>query len=584
MPSTLANRMHAPTALWLLALAGGTLGAQQIPTTQPATPVLLWPTQGRPAFVPPGGTLATMVQPADPGDELRFELVSTRPPAQRYQLTPLSAEPPADGTYRLAVPNNVAERTYDLEVRGTAGTTVGRHAVAVARLDRRVRLVHLGDMHVGELGVPDFDQRLIDEVNLVAPTLIVATGDYLDVTHPNPDAGWRRLSDYLARFDAPVLLACGDHDDVALYCRYMAPSPIGPIELGAYRGLVLYDLPARPVSDDAEQVAWIERELSETRPQYRMTFIVAHDSGRALLDHWQQTGTLATLLGSGRVGLWLAGGWTKESADAENLGVGEAASTIGLRTPPASTTTRLGALGVSHYRVIDLEGERVTLYGPAGSAGLPTAIPVGRLQLSLDGPNDGSRSRAGFTVLSTLPFRLDHLAVRVLVRQDGERRPWCDGGRIERADGVDGVWDCRVAIDVPDKGTVRAVVGTGPPPPRPDIVVRFAGPRTLTIGPDCVVSDEWTGTVELLNRGPQAAEIMPLLRLDGEPVAYRVREEDGPLATAYRLRLAARQSVTLQPDLLALRIEPGRRELQVYLSGAATAAPVCWPLDVGSTP
>jgi len=258
--------------------------------------------------------------------------------------------------------------------------------------------------------------------------------------------------------------------------------------------------------------------------------------------------------------------------------------TISLRTPPASSTTRHGAPGVSHYRVLDLEGERIAFWGPVGTDGLPGAIPVGHLHLSYDQANDGRHDRVAVTVASSLPVRLDHVGVRVLLRRDGDRRPWCQGGRLERATAVGEVWDCLVALDLPDKGSVRAVVGTGSPPPLPDVAVRFAGPRALAVGPDFVVADDWKGSVDLTNRGPQTVEIMPLLRLDGEPVAYRVREEDGPLATAYRLRLAPRQRVTLQPDLLALRIEPGRRELQVYVTGGATGAPVCWPLDVVTTP
>ena len=40
------------------------------------------------------------------------------------------------------------------------------------------------------------------------------------------------------------------------------------------------------------------------------------------------------------------------------------------------------------------------------------------------------------------------------------------------------------------------------------------------------------------------------------------------------------QTVTLQPDLSVLRIEPGRRELQVYVQGGLAYAPATWPLDV----
>ena len=48
------------------------------------------------------------------------------------------------------------------------------------------------------------------------------------------------------RLDAPALLACGDHDDMTLYSKYVAPSPIGVVDLGRFRGVVLLDhLPPR---------------------------------------------------------------------------------------------------------------------------------------------------------------------------------------------------------------------------------------------------------------------------------------------------------------------------------------------------
>lgn len=209
-------------------------------------PVLLAPTQGRPVFVEPGGTFRVAMHLSQPPESIRFELTAWQFPAQRHELASQASDAEAlQGTYELTVPADTPELTYDLEIHTGSTLLSGRHAVAVTRVGRRVRLVQLSDMHIGELGAPDFDARLIAEVNLLAPTLIVATGDFLDATHADPEAGWQRLSEFLACFDAPTLVACGDYDDVALYSRFMAPSPMGAIEVGAYRGIVLYDVPGR---------------------------------------------------------------------------------------------------------------------------------------------------------------------------------------------------------------------------------------------------------------------------------------------------------------------------------------------------
>ncbi len=81
-------------------------------------------------------------------------------------------------------------------------------------------------------------------------------------------------------------------------------------------------------------------------------------------------------------------------------------------------------------------------------------------------------------------------------------------------------------------------------------------------------------------RRQHSAEIAPLVRLDGEVVSYCVVGESGPVASMYHLRLAPQQTVTLQLDLTGVRVEPGRRELQVYVKGGPALTPACWPLDV----
>jgi hypothetical protein len=148
------------------------------------------------------------------------------------------------------------------------------------------------------------------------------------------------------------------------------------------------------------------------------------------------------------------------------------------------------------------------------------------------------------------------------------------------------VWECWLAFDLPDKGALRAVVGAGAEPAEPQVDVQFDAPGELTL--KAVTSDDgvshqttaWPGTLRLVNTADHPAVVSPLVRLDGGSVPYRVAGAAGPLATAYRLRLEPGQAVTLQPDLSLLRIEPGRRELQVYVQGGLAYAPATWPLDV----
>ncbi len=544
------------------------------------------PTQGRPVFVAPGTSFVAVADLAGATNGLRAELVArTNPP----HYHPLIIAPPTTGNagsteLQLSVPADVPEQTYDLKLTTARGPLVARHAVAVQRLTHRLRLVHLSNMNVGDVGAPHFDQRLVDEINLLAPTLIVATGDYLDVTHPNPPEGWQDLADFLARFDAPCVAACGDHDDLTLYTQYLAPSPIGTVGVGSCQVLLLYDVPGRPIYSDESQIHWVEQQLGQRGPRLRL--VVSHDQRPNLLSYWQEQGMLQRMIKTGRLGLWLAGGhrdW--DGVECRDL-IAAAAPLLYARTHQSSTVTQDGAEGISHYRIIDLDRERAIVYGTELADDRHASLPVGRIELSYDGPNDGTRSRVAFNALSTHPFRLPNLQARLLLRRAGGARPWCRGARLVRLVDLGRYWECRVEFDLPDKGAVRVVAGTGTPPELPQLDVSFDMPARVTLVPRGAGDErylsaaDWVGIVHVHNRGSASADVSPLIRLDGQTVAYRVVNEPGPFATAYKLRLGPQQTLALQLDLSAGRFAPGRRELQVYLSGLPAQLPVCQPLEL----
>jgi len=554
---------------------------------------LLWPTLGRPAFVAPGDTLCIYAQMPQVTQTPVVSLLCPTTPKHRHLLHagPEAGQALVGGeALRVQVPAYIVPATYDLEIRWGRSCVVGRHCVAVGTLPERVRIVHLSNMNVGDVGAPDFDPRLIKEVNLVGPTLIVATGDYLDATHADPVRGWLELGDFLARFDAPAVLACGDHDDVAFYSRFVAPSPIGVVEVGRCRGIVLLDHADNPIERDAGQLRWVERVLTEPNDE-RVTFVVSHAESPNLLRFWQRQGTLERMVRGGRLGLWFAGGH-RDWDGREYAGlVTAAAPMLFLRTHQSSSAAQDGAEGVSHYRVVDLVGTRAFLPGEAGQSGPPASIPVGRLGVKVGGPNDGTRTRLAVTATNNLPYRMDGLAARVLLRPEGDGEPWCQGATLERATRIDGIWECRLRFDLPDKGSLRALVGAGPEPPRPDVQVRIDLPSRLRFtarssadGLRFCSASETAALVYVRNRGEGAVEVRPLVRLDGDRVAYRLVNEEGPFATAYRLRLQAGEEVALELDLSAVRVRPGRRELQVYLEGGWACTPVCHPLDVEVTP
>jgi hypothetical protein len=554
---------------------------------------LLWPTLGRPAFVAPGDAFCIYARMPQATQPPVVSLLCQTSPKHRHLLRAGAEAGRALGdgeALRVEVPAYIVPATYDLEIRWGRSCVVGKHCVAVGTPPERIRIVHLSNMNVGDVGAADFDARLIEEVNLVAPTLIGATGDYLDATHADPVRGWLELGDFLARFDAPAVLACGDHDEMALYSRFVAPSPIGVVEVGRCRGIVLLDHTDNPIERDAEQLHWVERVLTEPNDE-RVTFVVSHAEAPNLLRCWQRQGRLEQMVRGGGLGVWFAGGH-RDWDGREYAGlVTAAAPMLFLRTHQSSTAAQDGAEGVSHYRVVDLAGTRAFLPGEARQGRPPASIPVGRLGVKMDAPNDATRTRLAVTATSSLPYRMEGLAARVLLRPEGDGQPWCQGATLERATRIDGVWECRLRFDLPDKGSLRAVVGTGPEPPRADVQVRIGLPSSLQFaarasadGLRFCSASETSALVYVRNRGEGAVEARPLVRLDGDRVAYRLVNEEGPFATAYRLRLQPGEEVVLELDLSAVRVRPGRRELQVYLEGEQAYTPVCHPLDVEVTP
>jgi hypothetical protein len=511
-------------------------------------------------------------------------------PARRY---PLKADAGAGESLaaghpiHLTIPRSVPPRTYDLELRCDDRRWLEPHCVAVGKFGRALRVVHLSNMNVGSIGAPAFDQRLVKEVNLVAPDLIVATGDYLDATHPDPSAGWQQLVDYVTRFDAPLVMASGDHDRLELYSRHVTPSPIGLVDVGPHRCLLLLDHALAPIRSDSQQLRWAEHALPRTGLD-GMTFVVTHDDAPNLLRYWQQQGTLSHTLRAARIGVWFSGGNCDWDGRVRRDLIDAVAPMLYIRTHQSSPATCGGATGVSHYRVIDVAGDHVIL--PNGMPHVPDAppsTPVGCLQTTFSGANDGSQTQLAFQVVNNLPHRLDRLALWLRLRKIDGHRPWCHGARLDQITDLGYLWECRVRFGLPDKGALEALAGSGPEPPRVILDVRFEVGRRLRFRSEVTSTGLTFQTltspaplVQVRNVGNRPVEISPLVRFDGDAIAYRLLNANATFATAYRLRLRPGESSGLELDLSAVRVTPGRRELQVYLRGPAAMVPSCHAVNV----
>ncbi|MBW7907217.1 MAG: metallophosphoesterase [Phycisphaerae bacterium] len=534
---------------------------------------ILSPTLGRPVFVAPGGAFHALVSAAGaPGETLAFALVSSQEPPVRVALSFAPDERTAlRELFELRVPSDLPPRTYDLELQLGDTLVRQRHCVAVARRRTPVRLVHLSNMNIGDLSAPRFDERLIDEINLVAPDALVLTGDLVDATHPDAPRGWRDLVDFLARFEAPAIIARGDHDDPELYRRYVAPADVGEVRIGELRALVLSDA-AGPARADIELIAWAERALADPGDA-RLTFVVAHDRFPSLLGYWRDRGALPDAVRKARLGLWLAGGHDDWN-NVENASlVAAAAPLLYVRTHQSSPATIGGASGVSHYRVLDVSADRAEFPGAEDDPGrLPKSLAAGALQCWTEG-GDGKGSRATLHAVSRLPVRIERLRQRVLLARQGATAPWVQGGRLLAVSEHERIWECLVELDLSDLGAARAVVGSDEPPPAQRLDVRITAPETLVFQrratADGLAYASLSGAdvlISIHNADQAGVEVTPTVRLAGERVAYRVAGTTEPFAGGMQLGLPPGAGVALELDLSAVRIASGRRDIQVYLA------------------
>lgn len=583
MRSLIAALTAAALLNWA-APASGTDATRPAPTpaARPAELRVLSPSLGRPVFVAAEGNFSfTAVVPAE-ATSMTARLVTMRPIARTYdlQLAKDAAPGIAAGQPAAArLPADVAPGTYDLVLSTGAREVVARHCVAVGPLPRRLRFVHLSDMNVGDPLVQRFDERLVEEVNLLGPQLIICTGDYLDATHADPATGWSAFCNFLTGFDAPALVACGDHDDLAHYSEHVAPSPAGEVDIGPLRAVVLYDLPGRPLARDAQQLAWAERALCRA-DDARLAIVVAHNERPSLLEAWQARGELAQMVRAARLGLWFAGGGRDWDGHEHRQLLDAATPLLYLRTQQSSPLPHDHCEGVSHYRVVDVVDDQALLPARELNPAAPPSLTVGKLTIDWETPNDGRHNEAAFVAANRHSFRFQNLRATVLLRAAGDETPWCEGAELLRAVRTGDTWECRLGFDLPEKGARRVVAGVGQPPEFPKVDVQIEAPSRLVLqrrhtidGVPYHAADDALVLIHLRNQGGGTARVTPLLRLDGCALNYIVLDEPGPPGQAYRLALAPDQTLTLQADLSALRVTPGSRELQVYLQGP----PAWWP-------
>lgn len=537
--------------------------------------VIREPSQGRPIFITPGETFYFVMNlPQSFTGDVSFALQHALEPDLQYPLRPKTPPSYLNDEYCslvLEVRPSTPLGLYDLVVKTSAATHYSRRSVkVVGKFKDKFRFVHLSNMNVGDLTAPEFDEMLPKEVNLLAPEFIVATGDYTEWARALDDASsWTRVLRYFEKFNAPVFMLCGLHDHEASFAQFVASDPIGTIDYGNYHGLLLLDHAGNPIDQDYSQIQWVDADLKRHR-QRRMNFIVSNSDELGLIDVWRERGNIRKFMDDHKVKLYIAGGssdWDYKEFAAKLKGLD---GFHFIRTHESSTCMRDRATGFSHYRVIEVDGDKLSYtYHPDDAAEkLQYSIPTGRLRAYLDAPNDGTAGRIVATVQNALnqSFRDARIWLR-LAKQGDDAKPIVAPGRLVRVLDVGKYWACEVAFDLPDKGAVRIVASMNAAdlPPAPPIAVAFEGSRNWAFTAETTdfglnyFSSRAPAQLKLTNQSETTQSCWPVIRLNGAKL-----HPDRKVVPRVPMLLKPGQTVSLPLMLNLRRVSPGAHELQVY--------------------
>ncbi len=536
-------------------------------------PRIIAPTQGRPIFAQASSPVTCLLRLPE-GEPPRLFLQNSLVSRLRYPMLPGGpAKGFGDGYVgaQMSVAASTPPGLYDLVLPAGGREIVNRRSVCVVEAFKTsFRFVHLSNMNVGDPTAPDFDPRIPEEVNLLAPEFIVATGDYTEwarlCDHP---ADWQRVLDYMARFEAPVYLLCGDHDHEASFTRLIANSPVGTIDYGRYHGLLLLDHGEHPVDRDDDQVRWVLQDLEANRDR-ALNFVVAHSDELGLLRRLRELNVAQRAVHDLKLRMIICGGQT-------DWDYREFASLLSglpglhyVRTGQSSTAVRDRADGQSHYRVIEVNNERVSYVYPVESFDprVQYSVPAGRMKVTFAGANDGTEDPVAVNVASALNRSWSDCRIWLRVRkQEGSPRPAVAGGTLVRCLDGGSWWTCQVGFDLPDKGAVTIQAGSpGRLVPAWPVRLEFSCPEQLAFAPRNAPYDltYFAGTtpviLKVVNGSSQTVQAWPIVRLNGTNLSL---SGSGPQPLP--LRLAPNSSQVLRVNLALGQLALGPHTIQAYL-------------------
>ncbi|NLX04947.1 MAG: hypothetical protein GXY33_07370 [Phycisphaerae bacterium] len=577
----------------LVGVCGAAFGQEAQPAAPPQEKTVLdviEPTQGRPVIVLPEQNFHFMFWMEDVElQKLEASLVHSLSPSERVPLT--APVPPfriqnAYWAMILKPPALAKPGVYDLYIdMGQYYQRIPRAVKIVAQFKDRFRFVHLSNMNVGEPTAPDFDSRLVDEINLLNPEFIVATGDYLDQPGRNSPDDWRRIMDFFARFDAPAYLLCGDMEDPAVFQKAVDSSPIGSFDYGGCHFVLTLDTQTHPIDQHQTNVEAVLENLKEAR-NAKMSVLVGRSDGLRILDGLRAIGRdPVEVFAQYKVRMMICGGSTDWDflENADKLETIKAAGVQYVRTGQSSTSMKNGGSGVSRYRVFEVNGQEIDCaYRPLSpDREAQHSIPAGRLRVFDHGRNDGSAATEHVSVVNTLNQSFGDCRVVMRIKGDDPQAVKVANCRLEEVLRGPGHLVVLATVDVPERASVQVAATTDPQVEQSlaklPVEFAFGGDRTLKFrqgrSPDGMVYYEQPGPIPLTvkNLSDQQTTVSLQVRLGGEALVLSQTGSTQPGdASAQAAALTTTETLSLAPNATAsVSIHPVLRNLtpgQAYLA------------------
>jgi len=239
---------------------------------------------------------------------------------------------------------------------------------------------------------------------------------------------------------------------------------------------------------------------------------------------------------------------------------------------------------VSHYRVIEVDGDRVSYVYPSDTDDAPVdhSIPVGRLRV-FDEP--APAGQVAVSVQNALNQGFAGAHVWLTVPKQGDAQPAVTGGRLVQSIPTGDDWLCEGAVDLPEKGGVKVVASADGQAIAPiPVEASYEGPAELAFAlkttPEGTTYYEGPQdvTIELKNTTDQPLRTVPVLRLNGNLLSIAVEGQEG-----WPVSVPPSGAVKLEPRMLLSRLSPGRHTLQLMFLEDPVRRVTTFPVTLKAT-